>query len=112
VAAEYGPLERQLNAVLFSLANQRGLGTFYWEPTHGGADKAGHVLFDGHPAQLKAAQPSASRCAVPERRPSCGTLVIKVSAAHSPASPLDDGRYHPRRRLLAHIALDLGVECE
>ncbi|MEO7036831.1 MAG: glycosyl hydrolase 53 family protein [Polyangiaceae bacterium] len=32
-AAEYGPLERQINDVLFALPNQQGLGTFAWEPT-------------------------------------------------------------------------------
>ncbi|MEO8905877.1 MAG: glycosyl hydrolase 53 family protein [Polyangiaceae bacterium] len=32
-AAEYGPLERQINDVLFALPNQQGVGTFVWEPT-------------------------------------------------------------------------------
>ena len=51
VAAEYGPLERELNDVLFGLPNGKGLGTFYWEPTHSGADNAGHVLFTNRVAQ-------------------------------------------------------------
>jgi arabinogalactan endo-1,4-beta-galactosidase len=32
-AAEYGPMQRQINDVLFNLPNQQGLGTFNWEPT-------------------------------------------------------------------------------
>jgi arabinogalactan endo-1,4-beta-galactosidase len=32
-AAEYGPLERQINDVLFGLPGNQGLGTFDWEPT-------------------------------------------------------------------------------
>jgi arabinogalactan endo-1,4-beta-galactosidase len=32
-AAEYGPLERDINDVLFGLPNQQGAGTFDWEPT-------------------------------------------------------------------------------
>ncbi len=32
-AAEYGPLERQINDVVFGLANGQGIGTFDWEPT-------------------------------------------------------------------------------
>ena len=32
-AAEYGPMEREINDVLFNLPNQQGLGTFNWEPT-------------------------------------------------------------------------------
>jgi arabinogalactan endo-1,4-beta-galactosidase len=51
VAAEYGPLERELNDVLYGLPNRQGLGTFYWEPTHSGADNAGHVLFVNRVAQ-------------------------------------------------------------
>ncbi|HVT07554.1 MAG TPA: glycosyl hydrolase 53 family protein, partial [Polyangia bacterium] len=32
-AAEYGPLERQINDVVFGLPGNQGLGTFDWEPT-------------------------------------------------------------------------------
>jgi arabinogalactan endo-1,4-beta-galactosidase len=32
-AAEYGPMERQINDVVFGLPNNQGLGTFDWEPT-------------------------------------------------------------------------------
>ena len=36
-AAEYGPLQRQINDVLYDLPNDQGLGTFNWEPTTSGA---------------------------------------------------------------------------
>jgi arabinogalactan endo-1,4-beta-galactosidase len=45
VAAEYGPLEREINDVVFGLAKQQGLGTFNWEPTEQGAWNTGHSLF-------------------------------------------------------------------
>jgi arabinogalactan endo-1,4-beta-galactosidase len=45
VAAEYGPLEREINDVLFGLSNKQGLGTFNWEPTEQGAWNTGHSLF-------------------------------------------------------------------
>ncbi|MCL2450636.1 MAG: arabinogalactan endo-1,4-beta-galactosidase, partial [Polyangiaceae bacterium] len=32
-AAEYGPMEREINDVVFGLPNEQGLGTFDWEPT-------------------------------------------------------------------------------
>jgi arabinogalactan endo-1,4-beta-galactosidase len=32
-AAEYGPLERQINDVVFGLSGAHGMGTFDWEPT-------------------------------------------------------------------------------
>ena len=32
-AAEYGPMERQINDVLFALPPAQGMGTFDWEPT-------------------------------------------------------------------------------
>jgi arabinogalactan endo-1,4-beta-galactosidase len=51
VAAEYGPDERLLNDILFGLPNQQGIGTFYWEATHSGADNAGHLLFSNRVAQ-------------------------------------------------------------
>ncbi|HVZ88425.1 MAG TPA: glycosyl hydrolase 53 family protein, partial [Polyangia bacterium] len=35
-AAEYGPMEREINDVVFNLANNKGLGTFDWEPTSEG----------------------------------------------------------------------------
>lgn len=43
-AAEYGPMEREINDVIFNLPNQQGLGTFYWEPTTNGDWNKGHVL--------------------------------------------------------------------
>jgi hypothetical protein len=36
-AAEYGPMEREINDVLFGLPNNQGLGTFDWEPTTQGS---------------------------------------------------------------------------
>jgi arabinogalactan endo-1,4-beta-galactosidase len=55
IAAEYGPEERAINDILFNLKNSGGqnvgLGTFYWEATHSGADNAGHLLFSNRVAQ-------------------------------------------------------------
>ena len=36
-AAEYGPMEREINDVVFGLPNNQGLGTFDWEPTTQGS---------------------------------------------------------------------------
>jgi arabinogalactan endo-1,4-beta-galactosidase len=54
-AAEYGPLQRQINDVVFNLPSNKGMGTFNWEPTSRGSwnaaqptDPAGtttHALF-------------------------------------------------------------------
>jgi arabinogalactan endo-1,4-beta-galactosidase len=35
-AAEYGPLQRQINDVVFNLPGNKGMGTFNWEPTSRG----------------------------------------------------------------------------
>jgi len=35
-AAEYGPMEREINDVLFNLPGNKGMGTFDWEPTTSG----------------------------------------------------------------------------
>ena len=35
-AAEYGPMEREINDVVFNLPGNKGMGTFDWEPTSGG----------------------------------------------------------------------------
>jgi arabinogalactan endo-1,4-beta-galactosidase len=43
-AAEYGPLQRDINDVLFGLPNQQGIGTFNWEPTTQGDWNTGHDL--------------------------------------------------------------------
>jgi arabinogalactan endo-1,4-beta-galactosidase len=51
MSAEYGPEQRALNDIVFNLPNQQGIGTFYWEATHSGADNAGHLLFNGRAAQ-------------------------------------------------------------
>ncbi len=45
VAAEYGPLERDINDVVFGLPNNHGAGTFNWEPSEQGAWNTGHALF-------------------------------------------------------------------
>jgi arabinogalactan endo-1,4-beta-galactosidase len=45
VAAEYGPLQREINDVVFNLPRQQGIGTFDWEPTRQGAWNTGHTLF-------------------------------------------------------------------
>jgi arabinogalactan endo-1,4-beta-galactosidase len=45
VGAEYGPLQREINDVVFNVPNQQGLGTFNWEPTHQTAGNTGHTLF-------------------------------------------------------------------
>jgi hypothetical protein len=45
VAAEYGPLQREINDVVFGLAGKQGLGTFNWEPTEQGDWNTGHSLF-------------------------------------------------------------------
>ena len=45
VAAEYGPLQREINDVVFGLADDRGAGTFNWEPSEAGDWNTGHTLF-------------------------------------------------------------------
>jgi arabinogalactan endo-1,4-beta-galactosidase len=45
VAAEYGPMQREINDVVFGLAGKQGAGTFNWEPTQEGAWNTGHSLF-------------------------------------------------------------------
>jgi arabinogalactan endo-1,4-beta-galactosidase len=45
VAAEYGPLQREINDVVFGLAAEAGAGTFNWEPTEQGDWNTGHSLF-------------------------------------------------------------------
>ena len=45
VAAEYGPLQREINDVVFGVPGQLGIGTFNWEPSHNTQGSAGHALF-------------------------------------------------------------------
>jgi len=45
VAAEYGPMQREINDVLFGLPGTQGGGTFNWEPTQPGDWNTGHTLF-------------------------------------------------------------------
>jgi len=45
VAAEYGPMEREINDVVFGLSNQQGIGTFNWAPNDQGDWNTGHSLF-------------------------------------------------------------------
>jgi arabinogalactan endo-1,4-beta-galactosidase len=55
MAAEYGPMQREINDVVFGIANQQGIGTFNWEPDTSGDWNTGHVLFtrtaNGYTAQ-------------------------------------------------------------
>jgi arabinogalactan endo-1,4-beta-galactosidase len=43
-AAEYGPMQREINDVVFNLPNEQGIGTFNWAPTIQGAWNTGHDL--------------------------------------------------------------------
>jgi len=45
VAAEYGPMQREINDVVFGLPGTQGGGTFNWEPTQAGDWNTGHTLF-------------------------------------------------------------------
>jgi arabinogalactan endo-1,4-beta-galactosidase len=54
IAVEYGPLQREINDVVFGLSGQRGLGTFNWEPTHQGSWNSGHALFTASGSQYTA----------------------------------------------------------
>jgi arabinogalactan endo-1,4-beta-galactosidase len=38
-------MQREINDVVFGLPNQKGAGTFNWEPTHPGDWNTGHALF-------------------------------------------------------------------
>jgi arabinogalactan endo-1,4-beta-galactosidase len=44
-AAEYGPMQREVNDVVYGLAGSQGIGTFTWEPTTQGDWNTGHDLF-------------------------------------------------------------------
>ena len=43
-AAEYGPMQREINDVVYGLAGDQGLGTFNWEPTTQGDWNTDHDL--------------------------------------------------------------------
>ena len=43
--AEYGPEQRAANDIIWNLPNNRGVGTFNWEPTTQGSWNTGHNLF-------------------------------------------------------------------
>jgi arabinogalactan endo-1,4-beta-galactosidase len=43
-AAEYGPMQREINDVIYGLPNDQGIGTFNWEPTTQGDWNTGHDL--------------------------------------------------------------------
>jgi arabinogalactan endo-1,4-beta-galactosidase len=45
MAAEYGPMQREINDVVFGIANRQGIGTFNWEPEQSGDWNTGHLLF-------------------------------------------------------------------
>jgi len=42
--ADYGPEQKAANDIIFNLPNNRGVGTFNWEPTTQGAWNTGHDL--------------------------------------------------------------------
>jgi arabinogalactan endo-1,4-beta-galactosidase len=44
-AAEYGPMQREINDVVFGMPGDQGLGTFNWEPTTQGDWNTGHDLW-------------------------------------------------------------------
>ena len=70
-AAEYGPMERQINDVVFGLPNNQGLGTFDWEPTtpRGLEQRAAVRLLDDHPRALAAVGEQLHRPARPRALP-------------------------------------------
>ncbi|HEX6766446.1 MAG TPA: hypothetical protein VF103_13230, partial [Polyangiaceae bacterium] len=43
-SAEYGPLQREINDVVWALPNNQGIGTFNWAPTTRGDWNTGHDL--------------------------------------------------------------------
>jgi arabinogalactan endo-1,4-beta-galactosidase len=43
-AAEYGPMQREINDVIYGMPNGQGIGTFNWEPTTQGDWNSGHDL--------------------------------------------------------------------
>jgi arabinogalactan endo-1,4-beta-galactosidase len=45
LAAEYGPMQREINDVVFGLAGNQGAGAFNWEPSEQGDWNTGHALF-------------------------------------------------------------------
>ena len=45
IAAEYGPMQREINDVVFAVPNQQGIGTFNWEPEKEDFWNTGHALF-------------------------------------------------------------------
>jgi len=46
IIAEYGPEQKAANDMIFNLPNNRGMGTFNWEPTTRGAwNDPNHDLF-------------------------------------------------------------------
>jgi arabinogalactan endo-1,4-beta-galactosidase len=45
LAVEYGPLQRDINDIVYGLPARQGMGSFDWEPTHEGAWNTGHSLF-------------------------------------------------------------------
>ena len=60
-AAEYGPMQTEINDVLFDMPNQRGIGTFNWEPTtQGDWNNPGHDLLR-RSGSTYAAQPDLAK---------------------------------------------------
>jgi len=54
LAVEYGPMQREINDIVFGLPGQQGLGSFNWEPTHQGKWNTGHALFSASGSQYTA----------------------------------------------------------
>jgi arabinogalactan endo-1,4-beta-galactosidase len=54
LAVEYGPMQREINDIVFGLPGQQGLGSFNWEPTHQGKWNTGHALFSASGNQYTA----------------------------------------------------------
>jgi arabinogalactan endo-1,4-beta-galactosidase len=54
LAVEYGPMQREINDVVFGLPTRQGLGAFNWEPTRQGKWNSGHALFSASGDQYTA----------------------------------------------------------
>jgi arabinogalactan endo-1,4-beta-galactosidase len=59
-SAEYGPMQREINDVVFALPNAQGIGTFNWEPSTQGDWNTGHDLLR-RSGSMYAAQPDLAK---------------------------------------------------
>ena len=55
VIAEYNPERTQANQIMYNMANGRGLGTFFWEPTQSGEWGSSLFTWSGSTARANAA---------------------------------------------------------